>query len=47
MFKKICKALVVIPLYVFLLLEGFFGGYAVGKYRDPWDKIKKWIINTK
>ena len=41
--KKICKILVGVPLYVMLLLTGFFGGYAVGRYCDPWDEIKKWI----
>lgn len=44
MFKKMCKALIIIPLYVILLLEGFFGGWTVGKYCDPWIKIKKWIM---
>lgn len=44
MFKKICKAIVAIPLYVFLLLEGCFGGYATGEYCDPWEKVKKWIL---
>lgn len=44
MLKKICKVLIAIPPYIFLLIEGFFGGYSVGKYDDPWDKIKKWIL---
>lgn len=44
MFKKIFKAVVAIPLYLFLLLEGYFGGYATGKYYDPWEKVKKWIM---
>lgn len=44
MFKKICKAIVAIPLYVLLLLEGCFGGCATGNYCDPWHKLKKWIL---
>lgn len=44
MFKKICKAVVALPLYILLLLEGCFGGYAAGKYCDPWEKVKTWIF---
>lgn len=45
MLKKISKALIIIPIYIFFLVEGFWGGYTNGKYSDPWDKVKQWIIN--
>lgn len=44
MLKKIVKAIVAIPLYVVLLLEGCFGGYATGEYCDPWEKLRRWIL---
>ena len=35
------KYLLVVPLYVFLLVEGFFGGGSNSK--DIWDDVVKWL----
>lgn len=43
MLKKVCKIIIVIPIYIFFALEGFLGGYGAGKYNDSWNKIKTWI----
>ncbi len=40
MIKKIVKLVVIIPLYIFLLLEGFIGGL---DNKDIWDDLMKWV----
>lgn len=41
LFLKIIKFVAAVPIYLFLLLEGFFGGKPDSK--DIWDKLMKWV----
>lgn len=41
MVKKIFKYIVVVPVYLFLLLQGFIGGGANSK--DIWGDLMKWV----
>ena len=41
MLKKIFKYVVVVPVYLFLLIEGFIGGGTGSK--DIWDDLMKWV----
>lgn len=40
MIKHILKVLLIVPVYLFLALEGFFGG-GTG-IEDKWDKLYAW-----
>lgn len=42
MSKKILKIILIIPVYLFLLLGGFFGGGTNSK--DIWDDLMKWVV---
>lgn len=39
--KKLFKYLIMIPLYIFLVLEGFIGG--ASNTKDIWDDLIKWV----
>lgn len=41
MLKKIIKYIIVVPLYIFLLFEGFIGGGPDTK--DIWEDLMKWV----
>lgn len=44
--KKIMKFIVVVPLYIFLILEGFIlGGSTPGNTEsaDVWNDLMKWV----
>jgi hypothetical protein len=41
--KKIIKSIFIIPIYIALAIEGFLGGFGVGKTKDIWDEVVKWI----
>lgn len=38
--KKIIKYILIVPFYIFLLLEGAIGGTV--KLKDIWDDLIKW-----
>lgn len=40
-FIKIVKYIVAVPMYLFLMLAGFFGGKPDSK--DIWDEIMRWV----
>lgn len=40
--KKILKLIVAVPVYLFLLFEGLFGG-SCGKHDDKWDDMMEWV----
>ena len=41
--NRIIKSIFIIPIYIFLAIEGFLGGFGVGKKKDIWDDVVKWI----
>lgn len=43
MVKRIIKIILVIPIYVILALEGFFGGMGTSRTNDVWEEVVKWI----
>lgn len=40
------KGIVVIPIYIFLMLEGFCGGQGGGHMHDIWDDVIAWLNLT-
>lgn len=40
--KRIIKLCFILPLYLFLLFEGFLGGFGTTKSTDIWDELAKW-----
>lgn len=41
--KKVIKSIVAIPIYLFLVLEGFCGGQGGGHMHDVWNEVVSWI----
>ena len=41
--KKTIKAMLIIPIYVILAVEGFFGGMGTCRTKDVWKDVTKWI----
>lgn len=41
MATKVFKLIVIVPIYLFLIIEGFIGGLA--DPTDIWDDLMKWV----
>lgn len=41
--RRMIKSVFIIPVYVVLAIEGFFGGFGIGKPKDRWEDVVRWI----